>query len=343
MIAMPPVLATAPRLCRRSTRRAVLATGAALALAGCAGVPLPPPDRTPPAEGAFIMRDGAWLPYRRWLPVGAPSAVILALHGFNDSRDAWEIPAVAFAAAGFALYAPDQRGFGEAPDRGRWAGVDVMVADAAELAGQVRARHPGVPLVLMGESMGGAVLMCLATRPEAPRDARYVLISPAVWGRETMNVFLRSGLWLAATLAPGLAVSGAPVRVTATDNRAALRRLSRDPLTIHDTRFDTVRGLVDLMDAALSAAPSFRAPGLFLYGGRDELVPKGAMARMWRTLLRGGGAELAYYPDDYHLMLRDLGRAAPIGDIVAWVRAPGQPLPSGADAAAAAWLARREA
>jgi acylglycerol lipase len=343
MIAIAPVLATAPPPRRRLTRRALLAAAAGLALARCAsGTPIRL-DRTPPADGAFIMSDGAWLPYRRWLPTGPPAAAVLALHGFNDSRDAWEIPAVDFAAAGFALYAPDQRGFGEAPERGRWAGIDVMVADAAELARQVGARHPGVPLILMGESMGGAVLMCLATSPLAPRDARYVLVAPAVWGRETMNVFLRGGLWVAASLLPGVAVSGAPVRVTASDNRGALLRLSRDPLTIHDTRFDTLRGLVDLMDAALAAASTFRAPGLFLYGGRDELVPKEATATMWRMLPRDGGAELAYYPRDYHLMLRDLERAAPIEDIVAWVRAPGRTLPSGADAAAAAWLTQQEA
>jgi alpha-beta hydrolase superfamily lysophospholipase len=212
-----------------------------------------------------------------------------------------------------------------------------MVADAAEMARQVASRHPGTRLVLLGESMGGAVLMCLARSGLGPPGARYVLVAPAVWGRATMNIFLRSGLWLVSTVLPGMAVSGAPVRVMASDNRDALIRLSRDPLTIHDTRFDALRGLVDLMDAALAAAAGFSAQGLFLYGGRDELVPKGAMAAMWRTLPRGGARE-AFYPDAYHLLLRDLGRAAALADIVAWVRDSAAPLPSGADRAAAAWL-----
>ena len=50
------------------------------------------------------MPDGAALPVRTWLPRGTPSgaprAVVLALHGFNDSRDAWEIPGPAFASGG---------------------------------------------------------------------------------------------------------------------------------------------------------------------------------------------------------------------------------------------------
>ena len=340
------MLSTACRPARSAglSRRTLLAV-AALSLSGCAGAALPGPALAHAGheDGGFTMRDGAVLPYRRWLPATAPRTVILALHGFNDSRDAWEVPASGFTEAGCGLYAPDQRGFGTAPERGRWAGVAAMVADAAEMARQVRALHPGVPLVMLGESMGGAVLMCLATSRLAPVEGRYVLVAPAVWGRAEMNVFLRSSLWLGSALLPWLALSGAPVQVTASDNRAALIRLSRDPLTIHDTRLDTLRGLVDLMDAALVAAPRFGAPGLFLYDGRDELVPKEAMAAMWRSLPGNRQIALAYYPNDYHLMLRDLGRSAPIGDVVGWLRDPSAPLPSGADTAAARWLAQREA
>ncbi len=294
-----------------------------------------PPTRE---DGAFVMSDGVRLPYRTWLPKGPAEVVVLALHGMNDSRDAWEVPAPTLTAAGFAIYGPDQRGFGDTPDRGGWAGTDRMVADAAEAAQQVAARHPGARLVLLGESMGGAVLMCLAARRMAPPGARFVLAAPAVWGRATMNVLLRTTLWVASNVAPGMELGGAPVRVTASDNRDAIIRLSRDPLTLHETRVSSVRGLVDLMDAALASAPAFVGDGLFLYGGRDELVPKGAMEAMWQKLPQAS-ARTAFYPNDYHLILRDLDRAVVLGDLIAWVRDPRAPLPSGADRAAVAWLA----
>ena len=291
-------------------------------------------------KDAFTMPDGARLPYRTWLPEGKPAAVVLALHGFNDSRDAWEYPAPAFAAAGVAVYAPDLRCFGDAPGRGLWPGTEGLVADTAEMARLVRALHPGVPLVLMGESMGAAVLMVLATGKLAPRDVSYVLIAPAVWGRARMNFILSGVLWLAMTLVPGLELTRGPVQITASDNREALIRLSTDPLTIRRTRVDALGGLVNLMDAALAAAPRMRVPSLFLYGGKDELVPKAATAATWRALPRGGagGPRIAYYPGGYHLLLRDHDRAVPIGDILAWLRDRSAPLPSGAEKAAASWL-----
>ena len=329
MIAMVTMRSTSP-----VTRRAAM-TGL-LAVAGCVAQSAPPgPAIMPPEQetDAFIMPDGARLPYRVWRPEGEIRAVVLALHGFNDSRDAWEVPAPDFIAAGILIYAPDQRGFGEAPGRGLWAGADAMAADAAHMAGLLRARHPGKRLLLLGESMGAAVLMVTATN-QMPDVDGYVLSAPAVWGRARMNFLMQGSLWLAATFVPGLAVGRGPVRITPSDNVPALIRLSTDPLTIRTTRFDTLRGLVNLMDEALAAAPRFTAPGLFLYGAHDDLVPKRATATIWRSL--PATAFRAFYPNGYHLLPRDLHRAAPNGDMVAYI-VSGTP-PSKAMQAAQSWL-----
>jgi acylglycerol lipase len=318
-----------------------MATG--LSLAGCAAHLVPPgPDVTASAlnREAFVMPDGARLPYRTWTPACPPSAVMLALHGFNDSRDAFELSAPLFALAGIAVYSPDQRGFGAAPGRGFWPGSAALVNDARTMADLLHRRYPRLPLYLLGESMGGAVLMLLATAPDPPPAAGYILAAPAVWGRVTMNIIMRTGLWIAWTLVPGLTVSGAGL-VKASSNRAALIALGRDPLTILNTRIDTIHGLVDLMSRALAAAPRLDAPTLILYGGHDQLVPERAMALMWRSLPKGEPIHLASYGQGYHLLLRDLDRGLPIGDIIAWIRAPNVALPSGADRAARTWLAGR--
>ncbi len=104
------------------------------------------------------------------------------------------------------MIAPDQRGFGGTADRGVWAGQQAMVDDAAELAARLRADNPGQRLILMGESMGGAVAMCLAARAPATADA-YVLLSPAVWGRAQMALPVRGALWAGA---PGARAGGSP-------------------------------------------------------------------------------------------------------------------------------------
>ncbi len=355
MIAICPVFSTAlPLRVRRSAQRltdrrlparclAALLLG--LLLCGCAmhlvpeGAAVMAPART---AGAFEMPDGTRLPYRVWRPVGRPAAIVLALHGMDDSRDAFAIPGPAFAAAGMEVVAPDQRGFGATKDRGYWPGRRTLVADAREMALLLHAAHPHTKLFLMGESMGAAVLMCLATSADPPPVAGYVLVSPAVWSMAQMNVFERSGLWLMVHTVPGLTVAGGGLHIRASDNIAALRALGADPRTLLATRWDAIDGLVRLMDAAARAAPLLPADTLLLYGGKDELVPKRAMRAVWRALPRRAagapGPRIAYYPADYHLMLRDLQRAVPIGDILSWMEDPHAQLPSGAGRAARAWL-----
>jgi alpha-beta hydrolase superfamily lysophospholipase len=156
-----------------------------------------------------------------------------------------------------------------------------------------------------------------------------------------MNLLMRASLAVASTLVPGMLLGAPPsgiVRIVPSDNREALIRLANNPLHIGRTRTDTTAGLVDLMDIALAAAPRFRAPALFLYGAHDDLVPKAATRATW-SALPPGPTRRAYYPRGYHLLLRDLSRAIPTADIIAWIRAPDRPLPSGAEAAADAWMA----
>ncbi len=310
---------------------------------GCVSrIASPGPDLARPAQtaGSFLMPDGTALPYRQWLPDAPPGVVVLALHGMNDSRDAWEYPGPDFAAAGIAVFAPDQRGFGATPTRGLWPTTDGFTDDARVMIQLLRRRYPKARLILMGESMGAAALMVLATEPDPPPVDGYVLIAPAVWGRAEMNLLMRSALWVFDHTVPGLVLTGGSlVKVTASNNREALRRLSTDPLTIFGARVDAIKGLVDLMDQAMAAAPHFHAPALFLYGGHDELVPPQATAATWRAL--PSGPRRAFYPGGYHMLLRDTGRATPIEDIIQWIYHPQAPLPSGADDAATTWLAKQ--
>lgn len=317
--------------------------GAAVLLLGaCTGLPsfkpLAPLDPAQAvADEVFAMPDGARLPVRVWRPAGPVRGVILALHGFNDSRDAWALPGPVLAADGLLVYAPDQRGFGGAPGRGTWPGVPALVSDADAMLRILTRRHPGLPVYAMGESMGGAVLMTLAGSDTRPPVAGWILLSPAVWDRAAQGTVLTSGLWLVTHTAPGLSVTGTevPIRVMASDNRDALRALARDPLTIRRTRIDSLSGLDDLMDSAQAAAPNLPANTLVLYGANDMLVPDASVRQAWHAM--PGAIRRGLYWSGYHLLLRDKGRRAPTDDVIAWTHDTTAWLPSGADLAAASW------
>jgi len=221
-------------------------------------------------DSEFVADDGARLPLRKWLPPGGVKAVILALHGFGDYSHAFETPAQIWASRGIATYAFDQRGFGAAPGHGLWAGAGQLAADVVAASRILRRIHPGRPLYLLGESMGGAVAALAA--PAALPDG-VILSAPAVWGRATMDLVPRLALFAGVRLFPDMFLTGRGLGVMASDNLPMLKALARDPLVLKGARIDAIYGVVDLMDDALAAAPSLTAPTLFLYGAHDEVIP----------------------------------------------------------------------
>jgi len=301
------------------------------------------------AGGEFIADDGARLPLRKWLPSGPVKAVVLALHGFGDYSHAFEMPAKTWAERGIATFAYDQRGFGAAPGRGRWAGAGRLAVDAIVATRILRQAYPGRPLYLLGESMGGAVAILagggamrgLLADPDAAPSADIdglVLSAPAVWGRTTMDLGPRLALFVAARLFPEMSMTGQGLGIRASDNLEMLRALSRDPMTLKGARVDTIYGLVDLMDDALAAAPAIERPLLLLYGAHDQVIPRRPMEEFVAHLPTQPKTprRLAYYRDGYHLLLRDLDGADVSEDVAGWIFDPAVPLRSGADASAAA-------
>ncbi|KAA2213062.1 alpha/beta fold hydrolase [Teichococcus oryzae] len=292
------------------------------------------------APESFVMADGAALPMRAWLPPEPPRAVILALHGFGDTAsNAFRRSAEPLLAAGIAFYAYDQRGFGGAPHRGVWPGAAALAGDAARAARLLRARHPGLPLFLLGESMGGAVALVALASPDPPPVDGVVLVAPAVQGRDSLGWLARNVLDFAAHTVPLLEFRNSAPGFAPTDDEEAMRGWSRDPLTYKEVRVDTLYGLVGLMDEAARAVPRRTVPMLLLYGAQDRIIRAGPIRDFLRRAAGDPALRAAYYPEGFHMLLRDRNRATVAGDILAWMAAPATTLPSGADRAAAAWLA----
>ena len=262
----------------------------------------------------------------RWSPPERPQALVLALHGFNDSKTAFDQFGAHAAARGVLVEAYDQRGFGARDDRGRWAGTDALVGEVRDRVRGLRARHPGVPVYVLGESMGGAIAAVAFASPGAPAVDGVILSAPAVWGGDALRPLYRRSLALAALVVPWGKLTGGGLKIQASDNIPALLALGRDPLYLRETRVDAVAGLVKLMDTARERAPSLRVPTLLLTGARDQVVPPQAHAEFVR-LLPPERCTVVTYVNGWHLLLRDLQRERVYADALGWIAR--RPPPSG--------------
>ena len=320
--------------CAQAPAALGLTLAAALSLFGCAS-PRPlstvEPVLTPALTAASVrMPDGFRLPLRRWGPPvdAATETVALALHGFNDYGHAFAPLARRLSADGVRVYAVDQRGFGAGRLTGRWHGAGQLTADLRALIRALRRRHPQARLVVMGESMGAAVV--LAALADRPLDADgLVLIAPAVWSRDSMPWYQRLALDTAVRIAPGKVLTGEGVPIHPSDNMEMLRDMGADPLVLKGARVDALWGVTNLMDRAVAGVERLHGPVLLLYGEHDRIIPPAAFCRMLERLpANADGLQLALYRHGWHMLARDLQGARVRHDIAHWIRDPAAPLPS---------------
>ncbi len=323
----------------KETMRIVTFLLSCLSLSACAPVVIKPGDRVDSGrltEKSFITEDDVALPLATWHSNDA-KAVIVALHGFNDYRNFFAQPAKFLSQHNIVSYAYDQRGFGASPNAGYWAGTDAYVEDLALFIRLIKIRHPNVPIFLLGESMGGAIIINAMTHTPQPDVNGIILAAPAVWGRETMPWYQTALLWSLSHTFPWLKLTGEGLEITPSDNIEMLKALSQDPLVIKETRVDAIYGLVNLMDQALADAGLLSSKTLLLYGEKDEIVPQEATQLFLQQLLNGDPVNktIAYYQNGYHMLLRDLQAPLLWKDIASWIESNNKPLPSGADGRAA--------
>jgi alpha-beta hydrolase superfamily lysophospholipase len=114
---------------------------------------------TEPARVDFESRDVTVAAYR-WDPESEPRAIAQLTHGMGEHALRYSRLAEALTAQGYVVYAQDHRGHGNsAPSEDELGDIGAdgwteLVADLHRLGEVARAEHPGVPLVLVGHSMG---------------------------------------------------------------------------------------------------------------------------------------------------------------------------------------------
>lgn len=268
-----------------------------------------------------------------------PDVVIIAVHGMNDYAAAFIDAGEWWSANGATVYAYDQRGFGRSPGWMIWPSHDVMRKDLEAAVSIARMRHPGARIAVVGESMGAAVAVTTFANPDAAQPDALILSGPGFRGWGALPMAYSASLWIAAHVRPDwIVVPPEGVRIVATDNNRKLREMWFDPLVQKSNRIDSVFGVVSIMEEAdrLIARLPDRVPTLMLYGAKDEMIPVEGVRRA--TAKMPPHVQTAYYANGYHLLMNDLQAARVWGDILAFIRSPESPRPSGAPAMP--WLAK---
>ncbi len=212
-------------------------------------------------------------PCRSWIDRDVKqTAVVLCIHGLGLNADCFDDFATRMSHRGIAIYAIDVRGFGSwmKLKNGKALKFDACLDDIKTLLPNLRANHPGLPVFLLGESMGGAIVLRASSMYPELMDG---LISSVPSGQRYRDgTDLKVGVKLITGARRQFDVGTSIVDQATKDER--LRQIwESSPLNRMDLSAVQLVDFQAFMDGNNDAAAKVTTlPVLMLQGTRDRLV-----------------------------------------------------------------------
>lgn len=250
---------------------------------------------------------------RVWQVNEHEGAIIIAIHGYNDYSESFQIPATFLTKYKISTISFDLRGFGMNEDRGSWFPLSVHIDDVTFFVKEIRKNHPKKKIFLLGESMGGAIVASTVIKNKNLQINGVILVAPAIWNFSEMNPIKKIFLNVISTLLPNLKLDGGDfVKVTACNNIEVLKALAKDKYFIHKPNLKSLNGIVELMDESYKYTKEFlnQLPyrTLIILPIKDEIVPRKPLTKLLNDKKDSikNNITLAIFKNNYHMILRDL-------------------------------------
>ncbi|HYI80459.1 MAG TPA: alpha/beta hydrolase [Thermoleophilaceae bacterium] len=269
-------------------------------------------------EGRFEGVGGLEIYWQAWLPEGEPRAVVTIAHGGAEHSGRYAWTAGRLTARGYAVYALDHRGHGRsAGPRAYVDRIDNAVADLHTLGVLARDRHPGLPVVLLGHSMGGLISLAYALRYQ---DELSGLVLSAPLAVLEANPVARTAVRALSAVAPRLPIYKIDGTTVSRDPEV-VRAYDADPLNhrgmLPARTVGEIAATVATFDARL---PELTLPILTVYGSGDRLVDN-AGSKLVDARSGSEDSALIAYEGLYHEVLNEPERERVVADVANWIDA----------------------
>ena len=260
-----------------------------------------------PTTSSFTGRAGT-IATTTWAPED-PRFVVLLVHGYGEHAGRYGHVAARLVQAGALVVAPDHAGHGRSEgERARIEDLETLVDDLATLDAMTRAAHPGLPVVLIGHSMGGLVATRYAQRGVA-LDA-LVLSGPVIGGNPDIAALLELPELPEVPLDPSVL----------SRNPSVGEAYAADELVYHGPfQRVTLEAMFAAADAVRTGPGLGDVPTLWIHGELDALAPLAATRPVFEAI-RGPRAEEKVYPGAQHEIFNEINRDEVLDDVVAFVQ-----------------------
>ena len=269
-------------------------------------------------EGTFTTPDSLTIYHQSWLPDGESKALVLLLHGLAEHSGRFTHVAQALTDAGYAVHALDHRGHGKSDGKRTYVkSYDQYQADILQFRTMVEQQHPGLPLFVLGHSMGGNLALGHVLDHQAGVRGM-VLSAPALAPGTSLSPSKIKLAKLVGKIAPGLRPEALSSDAISRDP-AVVAAYVADPLVFNGKiTAGAAAALLNSMETFPRRYAELRLPILLQHGTADALVDI-AGTRALENGAVNATVTSHYYDGLYHEIFNEPEQAAVLADTVGWL------------------------
>ncbi|KAG0170473.1 hypothetical protein DFQ28_001730 [Apophysomyces sp. BC1034] len=259
---------------------------------------------------------------KTWKPAGKPVAHVILIHGFGEHIARYDHVATLFAQNGIQVYGFDQRGWGQTGKKskqyGNNQGYNTALSDINEAVHAVH--ESGVPLFLIGHSMGGGLALNYLAKKEQFDGVKLVrgaiASAPLITLTLPISPLRYYPLMLVSRILPSWVIQAGLDPKGISHDEQEVQKYVDDPL-IHDyatlstskllrfqrlafaKHFAKVRGFLDAGYSLLTEGKAIETPVLFSHGDADPLNSYHSTAKVYE-IASSTDKSLRTFPGLYH-------------------------------------------
>ncbi len=266
-------------------------------------------DRFPASGADFTLRRRRWSEHD-------PQRVLVIVHGLAEHSARYEHLGRYFAARGYAVHAFDQRGHGESGGpRVHAPSFNVLLDDIEAFLGLVRGEHPGLPLVLLGHSMGGLEVASLLVS-RRPQLQGAVLSGPAL--RVPSGALRLALVRVLSWVAPRMQIPSGISPDSISRDPQVVADYMADPLIPSTLSVGLGAALIDAARGLAERGGEVEVPLLIVHGEADTLCDVEG-SRAFHARVNTPGSALRTYPALRHEVFNEPERESVLADVAEWL------------------------
>lgn len=267
--------------------------------------------------------SGLKLYYESWVPA-QPKALLVMVHGIGEHSGRYGPFVRYFVQAGYGVVLYDQRGHGQSDGpRGHMDHFQDLLSDLSHVIQTTKQAYPGVPLILVGHSLGGQVALNFVVR-YAKGIRALVVSSPNIALKLRIP---RWKLWLARVahrVVPRYQLPQTIDPMLLTHDAAVARQYAADPRVVRKISLQSAQQILQNQAIVMALASRIHVPSLFLQAGDDCVCDPDACRQFFRRV-PVAKKRLHVYEGMYHEILNETDNAQVFADLEQWLEDIVQP------------------